>query len=276
MSGNLESVKIEVTDAEDFNEEPIGNITYYIIDLKDIGIKNTEYGNREDEKDVYVISKETWKVYYIKGANIGRKKYYSLTNELRSIVDKKQQLNIAEDTITFVADKVEWTNLGVKVDVKIPISYTLNSVTTNNTNIATPTYVTDAAGNKIYTFNAALIAEKYEISVNYTKNSNTKISKYKVENIDVTYPTIIKNGTANTEEYLKGFEANDIESGIVKFKYVEERINAIDIPIYINEYGIDIKNGNIKRGANEYTLYAEDKAGNYTIKYINNLGDIIS
>ncbi len=275
MFGTLESIQVEITDTEDFNEEPTGNVTYYIINLEDIGIKNSEYGNEQDEKDVYVLSKETWKVYYIKGVNIGGKKHYSLTKELRAMVDKKQQLNISEDTITFLADKVEWTNIGVKVDVKIPKSYTLNSITTDNTNIGEPTYTIDAAENKIYTFNAVLIAENYEIGVNYTKNGNTKTAKYKVENVDVTYPTISKDGTANTEEYLKGFVTNDIGSGVIKFKYVEERINAIDVPIYMNEYGIDIKNGNIKRGAKEYTLYAEDKAGNYIIRYINNLGVII-
>lgn len=83
---NLESIN----DKEQFNLEEnysSGIVTLYEIDYLKADIENLKRGTGKEENDVYLISKTTNKVYYLKGVKIG-KVYYTLTDEL------KESLNI--------------------------------------------------------------------------------------------------------------------------------------------------------------------------------------
>ncbi len=71
-------------------------IILYEIDLSTLGIDYTEYGNKDNEKDVYVVSKETNNVYYLAGLKAGDKTYYTLTQDLIDIKDRKEK----EKTVT--------------------------------------------------------------------------------------------------------------------------------------------------------------------------------
>ena len=76
------------TNISQFSGETITNnvIELYEIDLNEIGIENTEYGNNTEGTDKYVVSQETGRVYYLKGVKFGSNKYYTLTEDLMKIV----------------------------------------------------------------------------------------------------------------------------------------------------------------------------------------------
>lgn len=70
----------------------------YKIDKTKIGITDTVYGNGNvDDKDLYVFSKETKRVYYLKGLSVGNKIYYTLTDELKKLI---QYNNLSVESIS--------------------------------------------------------------------------------------------------------------------------------------------------------------------------------
>ena len=66
-------------------------ISLYEVDLSDIGITDTTYGNKKNDRDVYVLSKETGKVYYIGGVKAKNKTYYTLTQDLIDIKNRNEK-----------------------------------------------------------------------------------------------------------------------------------------------------------------------------------------
>ena len=52
-----------------------------------LGIENLNYGTGKTSLDYYAISKETGKVYYAAGDEIGDRIYYTLTDELAGLID---------------------------------------------------------------------------------------------------------------------------------------------------------------------------------------------
>ena len=64
-----------------------GTITLNILNYVELGIENLNYGTGKTSLDYYAISKETGKVYYAAGDEIGDRIYYTLTDELAGLVD---------------------------------------------------------------------------------------------------------------------------------------------------------------------------------------------
>lgn len=64
-------------------------ITVYEVDLSILGITDTVYGNKNTGKDVYVLSKATGRVYYLEGIKLKSTTYYTLTEDLLELKDKK-------------------------------------------------------------------------------------------------------------------------------------------------------------------------------------------
>lgn len=64
-------------------------ITVYEVDLSILGITDTVYGNKGTGKDVYVLSKATGRVYYLEGIKLKSTTYYTLTEDLLELKDKK-------------------------------------------------------------------------------------------------------------------------------------------------------------------------------------------
>lgn len=282
ISKTLKSIEITPTDVSQFNSETLtnGKLLLETLDLQSLGLNSTNYGNNEigetnteKSKDVYAISQATGKVYYIAGVNIGGKKYYTLTDELRQMIEKNQELNIAEETITFTPNKAGWSKDAIKVKVTVPSGYTSPSVSINNTNIQYST--TTENGLTYYNINTSSIAESYTVTVNYTKGGVTSTASYTTK-IDKTAPVISKDtNVSNTAEKINGLKAVDSESGIKYFKYAEESISSSDVKQYMYAYGKDMTSGSISfKSGQSYTLYAEDKVGNYTIMYIDGTGSL--
>lgn len=64
-------------------------IAVYEVDLSILGITDTVYGNKNTDKDVYVLSKGTGRVYYLEGIKLKSTTYYTLTEDLLELKAKK-------------------------------------------------------------------------------------------------------------------------------------------------------------------------------------------
>ncbi len=76
--------KVERKYTNQFVDETIvsNKIDMYIIDLEEIGVYNATYGTgKNGEDDVYLVSKGTNNVYYMKGFKSGDLIYYKAINE---------------------------------------------------------------------------------------------------------------------------------------------------------------------------------------------------
>lgn len=60
-----------------------GTIQLREIDLYEAGVEEITRGKKEQQNDMYVLSEETGKVYYLKGERIGEQVYYTITSELK-------------------------------------------------------------------------------------------------------------------------------------------------------------------------------------------------
>lgn len=283
LSNTLESIEIEPSNAEQFAEETLnsGKLLLDTLDLQGLGLNSTSYGNKEigsssaeKTKDVYAVSQATGKVYYIAGIEIGSKKYYTLTDELRQMIEKEQNLNVSEESITFTSNKSGWSSEAVAVTVTVPADFTSPSISINNSNISYTT--STSSGVTYYSVNTSNVAENYTITVNYTKGGVTSSATYTAK-IDKTAPVISKKASVeNTAGKINGLAAVDSESGIKYFKYVEDKISAEDVKSYVYAYGKDISNGSINfTNKQTYTLYAEDKVGNYSVVYLIEDGTLV-
>jgi len=282
LPASMDALQIKPEDIEQFENENIvdGNIFLNVLDLSELEIKNTVYGNKEigdtleaKEKDVYAVSPKTGKVYYVAGFESNDKTYYTLTDELAQMIDKKQNLLLGEKTLFFTPSKVGWSNEGIQVTVFVPKDYIDPSITIDNANISY-TEESNIDGNT-YVVNSAKVLENYTITIEYIKDETTNTARYTTK-IDNVAP-VIENDTniSNTQTHVNGLNAIDTQSGIKYFKYVEGVIDASDAKTYINEYGKNLKNGSIKFSKKvAYTLYAEDKAGNYTVMYLDDGGNL--
>ena len=69
---------------EDFSGDSL-NSEFYIIDLSEAGLSEVKRGMQKnnDENDVYVVSLQTGRVYYVKGQDIGGHVYHTLTQSLK-------------------------------------------------------------------------------------------------------------------------------------------------------------------------------------------------
>ena len=276
-----EAIQIQPSDLEQFAGEKItdGKLILNVLDLTEIDIVNTNYGNKkigdtaEDKtKDIYAVSAETGRVYYIAGFKDKSKTYYTLTDELINMIEKKQQLLISEKTIIFTPSKLGWSNEAISVKVTVPDTYEVTSFGIDNKNIK---YTEETVDNtKVYTVNSDKTLENYEITVNYTKDGTQGNVKYKTK-LDLTAPSIFKDqNVTNTSKTVKGLTAKDEESGIKHFKYAEGIINDTNVKEYMKSHGKKVNNGTIKMKVKSvYTLYSEDKAGNYSILHVDGDGE---
>lgn len=66
-----------------------GTMEFYIIDLNKLGITKLNRGlpGNLDNLDIYAISKESGKVYYLSGVSINKTVYYTLVDEIREKLD---------------------------------------------------------------------------------------------------------------------------------------------------------------------------------------------
>ncbi len=256
-----------------FNGETIvnNNITLKLVDLSLIGINDTKYGKQEYSTDVYAISEQTGRVYYLAGIEYEGVVYYTPTEYLytafnmQDVVDNNllAPKDIKTYDVIFTPSSVAYTNKPIVVEIKLPSSAAVNKIiATNSKSVSTETV---EGPYKVFKVNETSTDKtgNYTIEVNYTYNGVQKTSKYEVTNYDATQPTI-----SVTEEKSNGLRkinitTNDTISGVKTIKYVEASAKE---QAYFQTYGKTISTPQlILDSDSDYTLYVEDKAGNYNI-----------
>ncbi len=250
------------------------NVLLYKIDKSKLGNISTTYGNENkgDETDIYAVSKNTNKVYYVKGEKIKGKTYYTLTNDLKEKIGfDKIKGSVAKDGIIFTPSTKEWTNQSVTLNVAVPVDYTNVTFTVNGTTVTASKTETTSS----YVYYDVSINGNYEAIVKYTKNGTSLSQSYTVTKYETQAPTL----TVSTPQTLIDGEENssyvnidysDAQSGIKIAKYETEKIDQAQISTYFITNGIELTGKSIK--VNKYvsnvTVYVEDQAGNYTYKYV--------
>lgn len=96
-------------------------ITLYEINNDLIGINNLKYGDlTSGANDLYVVSKESGKVYYAKGLKIGSKVYFSLTTDIANILkyNIENNKNVSNKVVIFEPSEIEYTRNDVIIKNK--------------------------------------------------------------------------------------------------------------------------------------------------------------
>lgn len=246
----------------------------YEIDCNLININNLIYGNKKEENDMYVLSRNSGKVYYLKGIKIGNETYYTVTDDIENLLSYNNEKNtVNSPVIKFEPSTTDWTNDDITLKITIPSTCTLNSVkfegeekTLTNSEIEIEK-------------NGTLIV-KYTESINQTE---IKEAKYIVSNIDKVAPKLdidtdelVEISSEQDLGYIKIKEKSDELSGIKNLKY--EYGDVTDIATtYFKTSGKDIKEDIIffRELTEPITIYVEDNAGNVLVKKITPQGDSI-
>ena len=252
--------------SEQFEGETIvdSKIELLILDLDKLKIVNTVYGNMSTNDDVYALSVQTGRVYYVKGIELDGNMYYTLTSSLFDMFDIQNEDNNIK-TVVFKPNKIGYTNEPITVTVRVPEMFLNVEVNTSNNSILVgQPELKD--GIYEYQVNSNNIQENYIITVTYTVNENVITLQYKVNNYDTTKPVIYED-TSN--EDIVSAVATD-ESGIKTIKYEYGIIAEENAKDYFAKGGKNFVVGKFKvvDGITEYTVFAEDNAGNFNVKHV--------
>ncbi len=262
--------------ADQFPGETIINniVSLNILNLGNLKITNTTYGNLETPNDVYAYSTTTGRVYYVEGLEMEGYTYYGITQSL------KDSYNLAPangelSSVVFVPNVIGYTNKPITVTVKLPKSYTNISITTSSVDVIVgPQTVVE--NTYVYNVNTNNVGGNYTITVSYKSGSQSYTTTYSVNSYDVTPPVIssisnenfsIVDVTANSIlAYLTNISATDT-SGIKHLKYTLGTVTKENAKAYFQTAGNNLVGGkiNLDNTSNEYTIYAEDNAGNYNV-----------
>lgn len=264
---------------EQFSGENIinNNIKLYKIDFSKMGNLELTIADKSynDKDSVFLFSKTTGRVYYKKGYKVGRKIYYTLTDELKKLINYVENNNVNDGIIFSYNDENSPKNK-VSIDIKIPSTYTNISITSDDQNfvleqseISGEYYVYKTVSNSNST-----------ITINYEmpELSRNKTLKYNVSNVDNIAPsfnisdiiTMENSQTNKSEKYIKIIDLSDNISGVKCVKYANNKVEENTAKEYFKNNGIELKDDIIILTGNGGTIsiYVEDNAGNFSIKYI--------
>lgn len=288
------SVVVDITslsteNKQQFNKETdgynSGKVLLYDIDYEKINVKSLKYGDESNgANDIYVVSNTSGVVYYAKGLKIGNNTYYTLNEELITLLNENADKNLVNtaSVIVFQPNTTEWTKDEIEVTVKVPKTFTVSKIESGGVNIPLTSSET------LYNNYVVKKASNYQINVTYTpKGGSVTTATYEVKNFDNTAPTFtidkdnqIKNNSTNSNQigYVKILNKKDDVSGIKVVKYENDSLYTVDNitngTITKDEVkGHFQKNGKvlttdivpIEKNAGKITVYMEDKAGNASI-----------
>ncbi|MDO4282951.1 MAG: type II secretion system protein [Clostridia bacterium] len=256
----------------EFKGENVNNdiVQLYRLDLPSLGKIDTVFGNDEKERDYYAVSLDTNRVYYVLGLHVGEKNYYSLTDELRSII--RYFDNSLTDNIIFSKSISKWTNQNIDVQILIPSEYSNINIVVKQSGNVISNVSNSILNGKYHQYMIEGISGNYNISVSYLKNNENKNISFVVDNYDNEKPTYQVSDRKNLDNgderysYIELYDVNDNLSGISKMKYMKSEVSEGDI----RENGIDIQDGILELDDDtEYiTIYIEDNAENYDYRVL--------
>ncbi|MNI50984.1 hypothetical protein D3C73_1056790 [compost metagenome] len=265
-----------------FNDEDIlqNKLNLHTVDYSLLNLSSLKYGAQTyGTNDIYAVSEKTGKVYYVKGLTIGNVTYFSLTDELKSLINFNTT-NVegnTSDGIVFVPSTTEWTRDNVTANVKVPKAYTLVTVKANTTDITVNSSIVDP-DYTVYTVSG--VSGNYTVSIAYNNGSETRSAKFEVNNVDNVIPEIeidstnqkiVKNEETNTSyAYMNITKKLDSISGVRLVKYENEKIDPDKIESYFKSNGKSVTADSIPidKNVSYITVYIEDNAGNWTSKWI--------
>lgn len=288
------SVVVDITslsteNKQQFNKETdgynSGKVLLYDIDYEKINVKSLKYGDESNgANDIYVVSNTSGVVYYAKGLKIGNNTYYTLNDELTTLLNENADKNLVNtaSVIVFQPNTTEWTKDGIEVTVKVPKTFTVSKIESGGVNIPL------ISSETLYNNYVVKKASNYQINVTYTpKGGSVTTATYEVKNFDNTAPTFtidkdnqIKNNSTNSNQigYVKILNKKDDVSGIKVVKYENDSLYTVDNitngTITKDEVKEHFqKNGKvlttdivpIEKNVGKITVYMEDKAGNASI-----------
>lgn len=248
-------------------------IQLYKLDLAKLGVTNLNYGKQKTELDIYAISEQTGKVYYVQGIEIDNKIYYTLTETLKNRFDLSNKTSNLT-SIVFAPNILGYTSEPISVTVKVPSGFSNINITTSNDEIAIGSQ-TLKENTYEYIVNTNNVIGNYTVTVSYNDGVQDLVSKYEVKGYDATKPVIqdlsranfvYKESESKETFYVVGLTATD-ESKIKIFKYEIGNILEANAKEYFKNKGKTIVDGkiNLDGTSTTYTLYAEDMAGNYSV-----------
>lgn len=255
-------------------------ITLYEIDFSLLGKTDLIYGTKEDAKDIYALSKDTGRVYYIKGLKVRDITYYTLTEDLKESIGYVSNVGaISKDGIIFNLSKNTWTNQNIESSIKVPnkSEYANVTVSVMQNNAVVKTVELSETTKEYNVYKISGVTGNYDVEVSYTKNSNASLQTFNVTNYDGISPTLTVNEVKEMvnesdgikQTYISVDIANDI-SGIKHAKYETVNILEDNAKQYFAGNGMQILNNTII--ADKYTkyvtIYVEDNAGNYTMSTV--------
>lgn len=242
----------------------IASFTVYAIDYDLIGVDSLIYGKDSENYDIYVVSRKSGKVYYLKGLKIGSEIYYTVTDDIDNLLSYNSEKNtVNSPVIKFEPSTTEWTSDDVTIKVTIPNGYSVSSVKYND-------------GSTEFNNNEVKVERNGTLVITYTdEKGESKNVKYIVSNIDKDVPNVpndklvFKNvETSDSIGYIEMSKSDEL-SGIKNVKYDYGDYSTLggkyfkSAGIYAKEDLIFVKNYN-----EPITLYVEDAAGNFILKVV--------
>lgn len=239
---------------------------YYEIDMALLGLVETTYGNKlnSDEKDIYVVSKNSKEIYYLKGLKIGNNIYYNLTDDLKEAINYTDTNIVSKDGIIFTPSETNYTNSEIIVNVQVPTEYSNVTVVSGNTEITE--FVTEGKYN-VYSITSA---SNFDIVVTYTKDGIQSKQTYTISNFDNVEPTIeikekIKIASEDEEKTSITITTNDNLSGVDKVLYVDDKVDKTYFETDNKAKQVTNNNVIVDRFTQYVTFYVVDMAGNSKI-----------
>lgn len=258
-------------------------ITLYEVDLAKLGQIDLIYGNATNAQDIYAVSKKTGKVYYLEGVSVGNTTYFTLTDELKKLINyvDTNEDTVTKDGISFVLSTIEWTNNPIVTKVLVPSDYTNITIVAKKNETNETLNVSDAVSrDHFYEYSvnedvSTQVEANYSILVSYKKDGVIYNQTYSVTNFDNEYPVLnisdkIELVSKNEEDvyrYVRVENQSDALSGVKYIKYERENIADEDAVIYFKNNGIELQSDiiEIDNTTKYITVYIEDNAGNYTL-----------
>ena len=276
------SVTLDLTGIDSYKDQILANgevptsdnkVILYEIDYSKIGNLTTNLGNgKNGENDIYALSQETGRVYYLQGLKIGSEVYFTLTEDLKNVLSQERNGDIFEpnNAIIFLPSTKEWTNEEISVTVKVPKDYIINSINATKT-----------GSDNNYNLYEAKGTSNFNIEIKYTTDedtTNVKVANYAVTNFDNVKPKLVIDNNINEivdETTDAGFinitERSDSISGVKFVKFEEGNIKEDEAYEYFQNNGKLVEENTIvfSEKADTLTVYIQDNAGNFDVEYIN-------
>jgi len=263
----LSMSKIPSNSKAQFTDEQITSeaINFKKVDLSLLGINNNKLGLGKED-DIYVLSEQTGKVYYIQGVEFEELTYYTITDKILEILGitsgNKPSFGIKMEDVIFELSTEEYTKEPITVKVKIPAEASFTGVSSQN-EISIVDLGTQGQENirELNTTNSK--TGNYYIKVWYDYQGVSKFVQYNVENYDDELPQLTVTENIKDGVNIISITAEDTKSGVGEIKYAKDIIT--DKTFFDNQ-GIKLSGDELRVDLSEaYTICVKDKVGNATI-----------